>query len=69
MSRHSNGSRFGPRVTLLIDCPNNKSLKHRDMEKNKDSNHQKVGEKVQGEVWEQKMTLVLALHLTVELSR
>lgn len=49
LSRHSNGSRFGLHVILPIDYPNNKSLKHKNMEKDKDSNHQKVGEQVQSE--------------------
>lgn len=49
LSRHTNGTRFGLYVILPIDCPHNKSLKHRNMEKDKDSNHRKVGEKVQSE--------------------
>ena len=38
MSRHSDGSRFGPYVIFLIDYPNIKSLKHRNTEKSKGSN-------------------------------
>ena len=69
MSRHSDGSRFGPYVIFLIDYPNIKSLKHRNTEKSKVSNTKDGREVTRAEVWEQKMTTALVLRLTVELSR
>lgn len=63
-SRHSNGSRFVPAVILPIDCPNNKSLKHGNREKDKGSNYQKGGRGLRAE-----MSPTLVLHLTIELSR
>lgn len=64
-SRHSNGPRFVPAVILPIDCPNNKSLKHGDREKDKGSNYRKGGREGLGA----EMSPALVLHLTIELSR